>query len=104
MVGQNQIIKNKNNNNLARKKNHVYVNLDRKLVEVVNKCVASIFENGANVYQSKKDFVTKAIQRQIDIEKAINQKLKQEIDLMLVNNSNNSNNKNVGGGNGGKNE
>lgn len=77
--------RNQKKQNLARE-NHVYINLDKKLIEIVEKCVASIFSNGASVYQSKKDFVTKAIQQQIDRELVISPKLEKEIDQMLNNN------------------
>lgn len=58
------------------RQDHVYVNLNRKLIEIVDNCVTNIFKNGAQKYVDRKDFVTKAVQNQIDLEKEENSKLK----------------------------
>jgi len=58
------------------RQDHVYLNQDRKLIEVVDNCVSSILINGAQKYVDRKDFVTKAIQNQIENEKEGNPKLK----------------------------
>lgn len=58
------------------RQDHVYVNLDRKLIEIVDNCVTNILKNGAQKYVDRKDFVTKAVQNQIELEKEDNSKLK----------------------------
>ena len=50
------------------RKDHVYVNLDRNLIEIVDKLVAGIFVTGTHKYIDRKDFVTKAVQSLIERE------------------------------------
>lgn len=52
------------------RQDHVYINFDRKLIEIVDYCVSNIFFNGTQKYVDRKDFVTKAVQNQIESEKA----------------------------------
>lgn len=61
------------------RQDHVYINLNRALIEIVDSCVASIFQNGARKYVDRKDFVTKAVQNQIELEKENNSKLRKTI-------------------------
>jgi len=87
--------------------NHLYTNLDKNLVRVVDTCVNHIFHNGTLVYKNRKDFVTKSIQHQIDREKELNPHLEKIIKNRLEEegedknhtNSDNNNNKNIIGGN-----
>lgn len=66
------------------RQDHVYVNLNRKLVELVDNCVTNIFKNGAQKYVNRKDFLTKAVQSQIELEKQENIKLKKLLVSMEV--------------------
>jgi metal-responsive CopG/Arc/MetJ family transcriptional regulator len=61
------------------RKDHVYVNFDRKLIELVDNCVSNIFYNGSRKYVDRKDFVTKAVQNQIENEKDNNPKLRKTL-------------------------
>jgi hypothetical protein len=61
------------------RQDHQYVNLPRSLVEVVDACVSVIFNNGAQVYKSRKDFVIKSVQQQIENEKTNYHNLAREI-------------------------
>ena len=61
------------------RQDHVYINLNKKLIEIIDNCVSNVFKNGAQKYVDRKDFVTKACQNQIDIEKRENNKLKKFI-------------------------
>jgi len=85
--------------------NHLYTNLDKNLVRVVDTCVNHIFSNGTLVYKNRKDFVTKSIQYQIDREKELNPHLEKIIKNRLEEednnhtNSDNNNNRNIIGGN-----
>lgn len=62
------------------RQDHLYVNLPRSLVEVVDTCVTNIISNGAQVYKNKKDFIIKAVVQQIENEKSINRSLARKID------------------------
>lgn len=62
------------------RQDHRYVNLPRSLVEVVDSCVTTIFQNGAQVYRNRKDFIEKSVQAQIEKEKTYNQNLVRKLD------------------------
>ena len=62
------------------RQDHLYVNLDRSLLEVVDSYVSVIFQNGAKVYVNRKDFVTKSILSQIEKENKKNPKLPNTIE------------------------
>jgi len=48
-----------------------YINLDRKLVEEVDRAVKNIAWHGESKYRDAKDYITTAIQEKLDKEKAI---------------------------------
>ena len=62
------------------RQDHLYVNLDKGLLEVVDSYVSVIFSNGAKVYANRKDFVTKSIQAQIEKEKKRNPNLEKTVE------------------------
>jgi metal-responsive CopG/Arc/MetJ family transcriptional regulator len=52
------------------RQDHLYVNLPKSLLEVVDSCVKNIYLNNTRVYKSRKEFVIKAIQNHIELEKS----------------------------------
>ena len=61
------------------RENHVYINFHKKFVGIIDYCVAHLLKNGANKYTSRKDFVIKAIQNQLEREKLHNIRLRQTL-------------------------
>jgi hypothetical protein len=63
---------------------YLYVCLDKSLLKIVDTCVSNIFSNGSQVYSSRRDFITKSIQYQIDKEKLNNQSLENKIRKSVI--------------------
>ncbi|MGD1838644.1 MAG: hypothetical protein ACPKPY_11395 [Nitrososphaeraceae archaeon] len=63
---------------------HVYINLDKGLIERVDILAASIFKHGAKVYSDRKKFITTACQKQIDYELEKNPDLQKIVKEVLV--------------------
>lgn len=63
---------------------YYYPNIERSLIGIVDLCVSSIFHGGAQVYTSKKDFIVKAIQNQIESEAKKNKELATEINKKVA--------------------
>lgn len=59
-----------------KRANHVYINFDRKLVEIVDFCVTHIFQNGGPKYTNRKDFFVKSVQYGLEKEKEENIQLR----------------------------
>lgn len=68
------------NQSKMSRQDHQYVNLPKSLMEVVDTCVTTIFQNGAQVYRNRKDFIEKSVQAQIEKEKIHNQNLARKLD------------------------
>lgn len=70
---------------MSIRQDYIYPNLPRTLVEVVDVCVANILQNGTQVYDTRKDFIVKAIHNLINQEKVRNPTLSKKIDKQLLN-------------------
>lgn len=66
------------------RQDYYYPNLEKSLIGIVDLCVSSILKGGTQVYTSKKDFIVKAIQNQIDLEAKKNKDLAIEINKKQV--------------------
>ena len=58
---------------------HFYTNLPTTMGSVIDACVNIVFENGAQKYQDRKDFVLQSVHNQIQFEKKNNQHLEKKI-------------------------
>jgi metal-responsive CopG/Arc/MetJ family transcriptional regulator len=68
------------------RQDHLYVNLPKSLLEAVDSCVSNIILNNTRVYKSRKEFVIKAIQNHIELEKS-KQKIILEVKQVIRKNS-----------------
>jgi hypothetical protein len=66
------------------RKDHLYTSLDKNLCKVVDVCASNIFRNGAQVYKTRREFITQAIQYHIEYEKKRNTKLAEIIENQLA--------------------